>query len=87
MPRPEALHQVQSMNSLNKVTEANALVKALILAAEVLEVEGRGLLLVSRAQKIVREASAGESRCDLRLVTCRSADGGDIGTCQSVAMW
>jgi len=87
IPRPEALHQVQSTNGLDQVTEANALVKALIPAAEVLEEGGHGLLLVLRAFKVVREAAARESRCDLRQIVRRSADGGDIGTCKSVAMW
>ncbi|KAH9037095.1 hypothetical protein EDB85DRAFT_2201858 [Lactarius pseudohatsudake] len=79
MPRPGAMHQVQITNGLDQITEANTLVKALILVPEVLEEGGHGLLLV-------REAAAGEIRCDLRLVVRRSADDGDIGTCKSVAM-
>jgi len=86
MPRPVTLHQVQSTNRVDRVKEANALVKAFIPAAEVPEEDGHGFVLVGRSLKVVREAAAGDFRCLLLVEARRSADGGDIGTCQSVAM-
>ncbi|KAH9171385.1 hypothetical protein EDB89DRAFT_1907062 [Lactarius sanguifluus] len=80
MPRPEALHQIQGQD--RQVTKAKALVKPLIPIAKVLEEGRHGLLLVSRVEKVVREAATGETRCDLRLVARRSVDGGDPGTYQ-----
>ncbi len=90
MARPEGLSKLRS-NSENRsvwVTEASALIVALILIAELLEVCGHGPLLVERAHKEVREAAAGEVRCDLGEVApprC-SADAGDVGTCESMAV-
>ena len=86
VPRPKGLHQVQNTNRVDQDTEANALVKAFILVAEVLEEGGHSPQLVGRAREVVRKAAAGERSCDLRLVVRRSADGGYIGTCQSMAM-
>ncbi len=58
----------------------------MIPAAKVLEEGGHDQVLVVWALKVVREATSGEIRCDLRLEACRSADDGDKGTCKSVAM-
>jgi hypothetical protein len=68
------------------VADANALVLALILVLEGLDLEEAGhvLLLVVRAQEVVREAAAGDARRDLWQVARRSANGSDPGTCGSV---
>lgn len=57
-----------------------------ILDSEALEEGGHGLQLVGRAFEVVREASGGEIRRDLRQVVCGSSDGGDIGTCESMGL-
>src|ERR1700761_773454 len=75
------------MNRLDQVMEANALEKALILVAQLLEEGGHGLVLVRRAIKVVREAATGHSRSPLRIKLRRPADGSDIGTYESMAMW
>ncbi len=67
--------------------EANALVKALILSAEVLEEDGHGPFLVVGGFKVVREAAPGEFCRELWHVARRSADGSDPGTCKSMAVW
>ncbi len=54
MPRAlEALHEIQSMNKSDRVTEGNTLVEALVSVAEALEEGGHDLLLVRLAFKIV----------------------------------
>jgi hypothetical protein len=45
---------------------------------------GFGKLLVVWQRKVVREAFAGEARCDLQVVTRRSVY---RGTCEGVATW
>ena len=57
-----------------------------MLASNVPEEGGDSLFLVVGAFKVVREAAAGETRCDLRPVTRRSADDSEPWTCKSVAM-
>jgi len=64
----------------------NALAKALIPVAEVLDEGGHGPLLAARAWKVVREAAAGEARRELRQVASCSADRNDPGTYESVAV-
>ena len=72
----------------DQITDANALVLSLILVLEGLHLKeaGHGLLLVTWAHKIVREATAGEACRELWRGTRRSANGCDRGTCGSVAM-
>ena len=59
-----------------------------MLVADVPDEGGHGLLLVEWDWKVVREAAAGEGRCDLwpGADPRRSADGSDIGTCESVGV-
>ena len=60
-------------------TVANALVQTVILVFETPDITGHSVVLVVRAQKVVREAARGEVRRDLRIVD-RAADSGDPGT-------
>src|ERR1700761_800896 len=82
-PRPRALHKLEKR--LGKATEEDALVKAVILAAEVLEEGGHGDVLVRRLRKVLPEAAAGETRCYLRVVACGCTNASDPGTFESVA--
>jgi hypothetical protein len=72
---------------LDQVTRVNALVEAAILMADLLDEGGHRQLLVVRARKEDREAAAGDARCDLWHVVRCSANGSDVGTCKSVAVW
>jgi hypothetical protein len=80
IPRPDWLHY--NVRIAHQVTDANALVKALILVLHGLDLEeaGHGLLLVVRAQKVVREAAAGNARRNLWQAR-RSANSSDPRTC------
>ncbi len=56
MPRPVALHKVKSGHL---VTEANALVEAMVTVVGAAGEGVHGMLLAALAQKVVREGSAG----------------------------
>jgi hypothetical protein len=89
-PRPSVLHKsqiLQGKNGSGQVTAEYALVQVTILGAETLEEGGHSIVLVHRALKIVRETAPGHARRDLGLVACRTADAGNIGTCETVAIW
>ena len=98
IPRPAALDEprkLQSKNRLSQVAAENALVHAVILAAELLQVGEHSTLravLVPRARKIVREAAPREVGRNLRLgVQARRARGrathaSHIVTCKTMAM-
>ena len=85
IPRPVALHKLQSKDGPSQVTAENALVKARILAAEFQEEIGHNFLLVWRAIKDIRETSSGEACRDFGEYTHRAADSGDKGTCETMA--
>src|ERR1700761_5387982 len=82
-PRPRALHKLEK--KLGKATEEDALVKAVILTAEVLEEGGHGDVLVRRLREVLREAAAGGNPCHLPVVACGCTNAGDPGTFESVA--
>src|SRR6266702_364335 len=82
-PRPPALHKItKSEDASGRVTVANALVKAVILVAEVLEEGRHDLSLVGLPRKVSRETATGDN-CRLLRVSRRAADASDKGTCEN----
>ena len=78
-PRPPALAQItKSDNRSDRVTVTDALVKAIIQAAEVLE-EGALSWQLCRG-KYTEKRPTGEARRNLRFVARRSAYASDPGT-------
>ena len=58
-----------------------------MLSAEVVEKSGHRPVLVFRARKVEREAAPGELRRDFGVVAYCATDAGDIGTCETMAVW
>ncbi len=75
-----------SRNRSGQVAAEIALVRALILAAELLQGGGHSIVLVPRAREAVREAPR-DARRDLGALARRAAHASHIGTCETVAMW
>lgn len=63
---PQGLHKPKREDRSDQDIEAirNALVETVMLDAKVLEEGGHGLLLLGRAQKVIREAATGEACCN-----------------------
>jgi hypothetical protein len=76
------------MNKLDQAMEAaDALEKPVILVAKGIEEVTHGFVLVGRARKVVREATAGLLRSSLGFNARRPTDSGDKGTCEFTAVW
>lgn len=72
--------------SSGQVKEVNQLKAALIFVAIVPEEGGHGVRLVKWARKVVRETASGDRGGNLGVVACRTANGSDPWTYESMVI-